>query len=295
MPDATALAGTLQQTLTMATPLLLAALGETVVQKSGVVNVGMEGMMLCGAFGATLATLWTGNPLIGVAAGAGVGILTALLLAAVAVRMAADQIVCGIVINLLAMGVTGTVYQRMFGRREVGLSTASLPHVIGDQTVLFVLAIAMVPAIWYWLAHTRSGLELRACGEQPIAANAAGIDVLNIRTLCTLFGGAMAGIAGSCLSVGSSNTFVPEMTAGRGYIALAIVTAGRWSPSGCLAAALVFGFADALQYRGQSIGIHISKDLLLALPYIATLAILAVGFAGRGGPAALGVSYRREG
>jgi simple sugar transport system permease protein len=276
----------------MATPLLLAALGEVVVQRAGVVNVGMEGMMLCGAFGATLATVWTGSPLVGVAAGAVVGIAVAILFAGVAVRLAADQIVCGIVINLLAMGVTGTAYQRMFGRREVGLSTASLPHIVGDQTVLFLLALILVPSVWYWVAHTRAGLELRACGEQPVAANAAGINVLNVRSLAALFGGAMAGIAGASLSVGSSNTFVPEMTAGRGYIALAIVTSGRWSPFGCLAAALVFGFADALQYRGQSLGIHISKDLMLALPYIATLVILAAGFAGQGGPASLGKEYR---
>lgn len=108
-----------------------------------------------------------------------------------------------------------------------------------------------------------------------------------------LFGGVMAGIAGASLSIGSSNTFVPEMTAGRGFIALAIVTAGRWNPIGCLCAALVFGFADALQYRGQSLGIHIPKDLLLALPYLATLVILAAGYSTRGGPAALGKPYRR--
>ena len=294
MADITVLAGTLQQTLTMATPLLLAALGENVVQKSGVVNVGLEGMMLGGAFGATLVTLWTHNPLFGVMAGGLVGVGTALLFASVAIRLTANQIVCGIVINLLAQGVTGTVYQRMFGRRDIGLSTASLPHIIGDQTLLFPIALMFVPAIWYWLTYTRAGLELRACGEHPVAADAAGVDVLSMRTAAVLFGGAMAGIAGACLSVGSSNTFVPEMTAGRGFIALAIVTSGRWSPPGCLVAALVFGFADALQYRGQSLGINIPKDLLLALPYIVTLVILTFAYTGRGGPASLGKAYRRH-
>jgi len=294
MPDLTAIAGTLQQTFTMSTPLLIAALGECVTQKSGVVNVGLEGMMLSGAFGATLATLWTGNPLIGVLAGAAVGILTGLLFAFVAVRLAANQVVVGIVINLLAMGVTGTVYQRMFGRSETGLSTASLPHLVGDQTILFVLALAAVPAVWWFLGRTRAGLDVRACGEQPLAADAAGSNVYTIRIAACLFGGAMAGIAGASLSVGSSNTFVPEMTAGRGFIALAIVTAGRWTPLGSLLAAVVFGFADALQYRAQSLGIHVPKDLLLAMPYIVTLAILTTGYGGRGGPAALGKPFRRQ-
>ncbi len=294
MADITALAGTLQQTFTMATPLLLAALGENVVQKSGVVNVGIEGMMLGGAFGATLATLASGSPLLGVLAGAAVGAVVALLFAGVAVRLAANQIVVGIVINLLAQGVTGTLYQRLFGRRDVGISTASLPHLLGDQNILFLFAVAATPLTWYWLNRTRRGLELRACGEYPIAAEAAGVNVFTIRTLAILFGGVMAGIAGAFLSVGSSNTFVPEMTAGRGFIALAIVTSGRWNPYGCLCAALVFGFADALQYRGQSLGIHVAKDMLLALPYLATLVILAVGYSGRGGPAALGKPYRRQ-
>ena len=294
MATFTALGGTLQQTLTMATPLLLAALGETVVQKSGVVNVGIEGMMLGGALGATLAALWSGSAVLGVLAGGIVGGGVAMLFALVAVRLAANQVVVGIVTNLLAQGVTGTVYQRLFSHRANGLSTAALPHILGDQTALFLVAIATVPAVWYWLSRTRSGLELRACGEQPSAAEAAGIDVLLMRTGALLFGGMMAGIAGACLSVASINTFVPDMTAGRGFIALAIVTAGRWSPAGCLCAALIFGFADALQYRGQSLGIHVPKDLLLVAPYFATVVILAVGYAGRGGPAALGRPHQRH-
>ena len=294
MADMTAIAGTLQQTLTMSTPLLIAALGENITQKSGVVNVGLEGMMLSGAFGATMVTLWTGNALLGVVAGAGVGICAAALFAAVAIRLAANQVVVGIVINLLAMGITGTLYQRLFGKSDAGLTTASLPHILGDQTILFVFAIAAIPGVWWWLARTRHGLEIRACGEQPVAADASGANVFNIRTLAVLFGGAMAGIAGASLSVGSSNTFVPEMTAGRGFIALAIVTAGRWNPIGCFLAALIFGFADALQYRGQSLGIPIPKDLLLALPYLATLAILVMGYGRSGGPAALGKPYRRQ-
>jgi len=294
MPDLSTLTGTLQQTLTMATPLALAALGENIVQKSGVINVGMEGMMLGGAFGATLFTLASGSPVLGVLAGAGVGAAVGLTFAGIAIRLAANQIVVGIAINLLAQGVTGTLYQNLFGRREAGLTTASLPHVLGDQTILFVLALLMGPAIWYWLTHTRAGLELRACGEHTGAADSAGLNVFRIRTAALVFGGAMAGIAGASLSVGSSNTFVPEMTAGRGFIALAIVTSGRWRPLGCMAAAAIFGFADALQYRGQSLGLHVPNDLLLAAPYLATLLILGFGYRGPGSPAALGQPYRRQ-
>ncbi|HLJ57555.1 MAG TPA: ABC transporter permease [Chthonomonadaceae bacterium] len=293
MPDLTALAGTLQQTLTMATPLLLAALGENVTQRSGVVNVGIEGTMLGGAFCATLVTLATGSPALGVAAGALAGTLVAALFAAIAVRMTANQVVVGIVINLLAQGVTGTLYERLFGRRESGLSTAALPHLLGDQNALFLFAVAAAPLAWYWLARTKGGLQLRACGEEPAAAEAAGLNVLWIRTAAALFGGAMAGVAGASLSVGASNTFIPNMTAGRGFIALAIVTAGRWNPLGCLCAALIFGLADALQYRGQSLGIQAPKDMLLALPYIATLAILAAGYGTGSGPAALGRPFRK--
>lgn len=294
MADLTALFGTLSQTLTMATPLILASLGECVVQRAGVVNVGLEGMMLSGALAASLATLGTGSPWLGLGAGAAVGLLTALLFAGFAVRLAANQVVVGIVINLLAIGVTGTIYQTLIGRGSSGLSTASLPTLFWDQTALLPITVTAVPVTWWWLRRTRAGLRLRACGEQPLAAEAESVNVARVRTLALLFGGAMAGAAGAFLSVGSSNTFVPEMTEGRGFIALAIVTSGRWNAFGCLAAALIFGFADALQYRGQSLGIHVPKDILLALPYFATLAILVSGAAGGSGPASLGKPYRRQ-
>jgi ABC-type uncharacterized transport system permease subunit len=294
MPDLIAITGTLQQTLTMATPLLLAALGENIVQKAGVVNVGLEGMMLGGAFAATLATLWTGNPYLGAAAGAAAGLVGAALFAAFAARLAANQVVVGVVINLLAVGLTGTMYQALFGKTGTSLHTASLPHIFWEQTALLPLALLAVPAVSWWLYRTRYGLELRACGEQPVAAEASGVNVLSTRTAATLFGGAMAGLSGAFLSIGSNNTFVPQMTDGRGFIALAIVTSGRWNPVGCLIAALVFGFADALQYRGQSLGLSLPKDLLLALPYAATLLILMAGGRSGQGPAALGRPYRRS-
>ncbi len=287
------IAGTLQQTLTMATPLLFAALGENVTQKSGVVNVGLEGVMLSGAFGATLVTLQTGNPYLGVAAGAAVGVFSALIFAGFAVKLAANQVVAGVVINLLALGLTGTIYRALFGKQGTAIQTHTLPHLFFEQNILTPIALLAVPLIWAWLNRTRGGLELRAAGERPVAAEASGIKVVQLRTLAVLFGGAMAGVGGAFLSVGSSATFVPNMTDGRGFIALAIVTAGRWNPLGCLIAALVFGFADALQYQQQSMGLNVPKDLLLAAPYLATLAILAFGSKKTFSPEALGKSYRK--
>ncbi len=316
-----AFTGTLQATLTSATPLLIAALGENIVQKSGIVNVGLEGMMLVGAFAATLGTLYphhstTGlplnNPYLGVLCGAFAGILLALLFAVFVIRWSANQVVVGVVINLLALGLTGTIYRKLFGTTGQFVSTAALPPLNtglsqewlkrlqtwnldwpGSLTLLTPFALLAALIVWWWLNRTRSGLEIRACGEQPTAAESSGIRVERQRAICLIVGGAMAGIAGAFLSIGDSNTFVPNMTAGRGFIALAIVTAGRWNPFGCLIAALLFGFAEALQYRGQAMGLHLPYQIFLALPYIGTVFILAWRTKRSSAPAALGRPYRR--
>ena len=261
-------------------------------------------MMLGGAFAATLGTLYphnpfTGavlsNPYLGVAVGALVGAMLGLLFAGFAVRLSANQVVVGVVINLLALGLTGTLYRKFFGATGQFVTTASLPHPawFGGLTPLTLVALLAVPGVWWGLFRTRRGLELRACGEQPVAAEASGIRVTRLRTAAILFGGAMAGVAGAFLSVGDSNTFIPNMSAGRGFIALAVVTAGRWNPFGCLVAAALFGFAESLQYQGQAMGLHLPYQLFLALPYLGTLLILARGSKGSQAPAALGRPYRR--
>ena len=300
----TVVGGALLGTLSLATPLLLAALGETVVQRSGVVNVGLEGMMLTGAFAAFVGTVLSvylpghtagaaPNPYFGLVAAAVACMLLAWLFALFVVRLSANQVVVGVVINLLALGLTGTLL-RVLPRTEGSfLHTQALPQIFYNQTLLTPLAVLAVPGVFWWLFRTRSGMELRACGEQPVAAEAAGIPVMRRRTAAVLFGGAMAGLAGAFLSIGDVPTFQEGMSAGRGFIALAIVTSGRWNPWGCLLAALVFGFTDRLQIQGQAIGLHIPHDLLLALPYIATLIILASGSSWSLSPAALGRPYRR--
>src|SRR5581483_5978383 len=193
------ISGTLTSTMTMATPLLLAALGENVVQKAGVVNVGLEGMMLVGAFAATIGAKLSGDPFVGIAVAAAAGLLMALLFAAFAIKLTANQVVIGVVLNLFALGLTGTLYRKLFGETGTFVTTRSLPRVLGDLTLLTPLAALAVPAVWWGLNRTRRGLEFRACGEQPVAAEAAGVNVARTRTTALLFGGAMAGIAGGFL------------------------------------------------------------------------------------------------
>ena len=285
--------GTLLSTMTIATPLLLAAVGENVVQKTGVVNVGLEGMMLVGAFAATIGAMNTSNPYVGVVTAALAGLLLAALFALFVIKLTANQVVVGVVVNLLAVGLTGTLYRMLFGKTGAVVQTEQLPHLVGNLSALTFLALLMVPTVWWTLHRTRHGLELRACGEQPVAAEASGISVTRMRTAVILFGGAMAGIAGAFLSVGQNNTFIPQMTNGRGFIALAIVTSGRWSPWGCLIAAGVFGFAEALQFLLQALSIAVPNYVLLALPYLATLLILTLGGRSTVAPAALGRPYRK--
>jgi ABC-type uncharacterized transport system permease subunit len=297
--------GTLQATLTNMTPLLLAALGENIVQRAGLVNVGLEGMMLVGAFAGFMiakpteislfgATVVTGNPYAGLVAAGLTGLLMAVLFGIFVIHLRANQVVVGVVINLLALGLTGTLYRRIFGETGSFITSNSLPHILAQQNLLMPLAVLMTPILWWFLHRTRTGLELRACGEQPIAAEAAGVNVMRMRFLAILFGGVMAGIAGAFLSIGDVSTFKEEMTAGRGFIALAIVTSGRWSPWGCLLAAIIFGFAQALQFQFQAVGWRVSSQLFLVLPYVVTLLVLMMGSRWSQAPAALGQPYRRN-
>jgi len=306
----------LLSTVTSATPLLYTALGETVAQRSGIVNVGLEGILLTGAFTATCVALQTHSPLCGVLAAAASGIAMALLFAIFTVWLRANQVVVGVVINLLALGLTGTLYRQLFSSSGQGVHTDSLP-LVGGVTLLTPLGLALTFGVWWWLFRTRHGLQLRACGEQPDAAAASGCRVPRMRVVALAFGGFMAGIGGAYLSVGDSNTFVPNMAAGRGFIALAIVTAGRWNPWGCLAAALVFGCADALQFQGQALGLdslyhhivtwthlsrvthrlnldHIPYPLFLVVPYAVTILILSISSRGVQSPSALGRPYRKS-
>jgi ABC-type uncharacterized transport system permease subunit len=283
----------LEATVRTATPLALAALGEVVVERAGILNIGLEGVILVGAFGALVGATHAGI-VGGYAAAIGGGIALALLFAAFAVAFRADQIITGTAVTLLAVGLTGTLYRTLYGVAGAALSIptsgpkpipwlSSLP-VLGigffDQPIVTYAAYAFVPVVWWWMFRTHGGLALRAIGEAPSAASAAGIRIDRVRCVAIAFGGAMGGLAGGTLVLAQAGTFAEGMSAGRGFIAIAIVVVGRWNPIGVALAALLFGAASALQFLLQALGLAIPYQLFLALPYVLTLAALA-GIAGR--------------
>lgn len=293
--------GFLAASVRVATPLLLAALGETVAERGGVINLGIEGAMLAGALAAAIGAS-IGGPWTGLAAALIVGVLTGLVFAAVAVGAGADQIITGTAITLGATGLTGAVYRAYFGATGAGLSLPTLAPiplpglsripVVGpalfDQPLPTYLAVVLVPVIWWGLFRTRAGLALRAAGEAPETAWALGVRVRSLRTIGTVIGGACAGLGGASLVLAQVGTFAERMTAGRGFVAIAIVVLGRWHPVGVLLAAWLFGGATALQFIFQALGLAVPYQLFLVLPYLLTLLALA-GVVGRvRAPAGLG-------
>lgn len=289
-----------EATVRTATPLALAALGEVVVERAGIINIGLEGVILSGAFGALVGATRFGVA-GGYAASLACGVALALVFAVFAVLLRADQIISGMAVTLLAVGLTGTLYRALYGATGAALSIpttgpksvpglAAIP-LIGPgffhQPVVTYVAYALVPIVWWWMYRTHAGLALRGIGESPEAAEAAGIRVQRVRLAAIIFGGAAGGLAGGTLVLAQAGTFAEGMSAGRGFIAIAIVVLGRWHPVGIAIAALVFGAASALQFVLQALGLALPYQLFLALPYVLTLAALA-GVAGRvRAPAAL--------
>ena len=288
-------------TIRTATPLALAALGETIVERAGMINIGLEGTIIAGAFGAVAFAAALG--VVGAfAAAVMAGILASLILGLFIVTLRSDQIVTGTALTLLALGTTGLLYRALFGTAGVALTIptaaplvipvlSSIP-IIGSalfaQPVTTYVVYLIVPVLAWWLSRTHAGLALRAVGENPAAAVAAGVSLSRVRWGALLAGGALGGLSGGCLVVAQVGTFAEGMSAGRGFIAIAIVALGRWSPLGVAVAALLFGAASALQFLFQSFGWTLPYQLFLALPYVLTLLALA-GVAGRPAPpAALG-------
>jgi len=291
-------AGFLAAAVRVATPLLLAAIGETVAERAGVINLGIEGMMLAGALAAALGASAEG-PWSGVAAGVGAGVVLAALFAAVVIGARGDQIITGTAITLGAIGLTGMVYRRAYGAAGAGLDLPTLAPVpvpglrhlpvVGpaafDQPAPTYLAMFALPLVGWVLFRTRAGLMLRATGESEPMARAAGVRTGWVRVLATLAGGGFAGVAGATLVLAQVGTFAEKMTAGRGFIAIAIVVLGRWHPGGVGLAALLFGAATALQFLFQTLGWDLPYQLFLMLPYLLTLLALA-GLVGRVRPPA---------
>jgi general nucleoside transport system permease protein len=290
-------------TIGLATPLLLAALGEVIGERAGILNVGVEGLMLTGAFAGMLGSYASGSPMIGMLAACGAALTVAALFAVWVVILDVDQVVAGVAINLLALGGTGVLYRALFGNTGSALTVASFAPLPIAPTIAALaplrqpapvyVALVLVPGVWFFLARTRLGLRLRAAGEAPQAAESIGVNVNATRAGAVLVAALFAGAAGGYLSLAYSNTFVEGMSAGRGFIALAIVVFGRWRPSGILIGSWLFGAASALQFQLQAAGIAVPYHLLLMLPYVFTLVVLAVASRDARGPAAL--AQRRSG
>jgi general nucleoside transport system permease protein len=292
--------------LRYATPLTFAALGGVTTERAGVVNIGLEGMMLTGAFfgawGADVSSSWVGGILIGLTAGGLMGLLHAVF----AVSLRADQIVSGTAINFLALGITGYLYVKIYGEQGTPDDLPQIPDVslpigwiplLGDAleqlNLMIWLGLLAVAALSVFLFRTPQGLRLRSVGENPLAADTAGISPIRVRYYAVVASGAFAALGGVFLSIGFVHSFNQNMTAGKGFIALAAVIFGKWKPGGALAAALLFGFASALAQRLPVFSAS-TATLFQALPYVLTL-IAVAGLVGRSRPpAADGIPYERH-
>ena len=287
----------LDATLRMATALVWPALGELLIERTGIFNISLEASMLWGALGGLAGSLWLGDPWGGVGAGAVLGALSSLAFGALVVRGRLDAVLTGTDVNLIAYGGTGFLYRTGFGKTGTGAAVPllrpalhiDLPIVgtLAGQSLLFYAALAAAAVIAYWLARTQRGVQWRACGEDPQSAQLQGIAVSRVRMLACLWGGALAGVGGAFLVVGSTGVFVERMSAGRGFMALPIVVLGSWRAGGIWAGALLFGLAGAMQFFFQALDTGLPYQLFLVLPYVLTLAVLALRRRRTRGPAVL--------
>jgi general nucleoside transport system permease protein len=291
-------------TIRLATPLILAALGGLFSERSGIINIALEGKMLAGAFTAAAVTyaadaklgLGPASPWLGLLAGMAAGLLVAIIYAVVCIRYKADQVVSGTAINILMVGVPGFLSGAFF------LSSGSTPQIPKEQLIPatpIVIAFALVPITWYVLYRTPFGLRLRSVGENPEAADAAGVSVARMRYAGVLLAGVLAGIGGAYLSIGQSSLFTRNMTSGRGFIALAALIFGKWRPVQTMLACLLFGFTEAISIQMQGVvklpgGEDIPVQVIQMVPYLLTIIVLA-GFIGSSRPPrALGIPYEKE-
>lgn len=291
----------------MAVPLMYAGLGELVSERSGVLNIGMEGVMLCGAFFAFAAAYFTGSLLLGFLAGMLAGAMISMIHALLCVRGKQNQTVSGLALNMLALGLTGYLYKLMCNTTTEKLQISLLPKlklpflwripVIGEaffqQDILAYAAYLLLIASFIFFRYTRAGLELKSIGENPMAADAAGIAVEKKQLLSCLVNGVLGGAGGAYLIVAQLGMFSDNMTAGRGYIALATVILGRYSPQGVFLSAILFGAANAAQIRFQSLGSTVPMQALAMLPYVITLCALVMTSGHNREPEALSKPYIR--
>jgi simple sugar transport system permease protein len=283
-------------TIRLSTPLILAALGGLFSERSGVINIALEGMMLAGAFTAAAVTHAVGNPFVGLLAGMAAGMLVAAIHAVACIRYRADQVVTGTAINILMIGMPPFLSGAFF------LSSGSTPQIAKEHLIPWtpiIIAFLLVPVTWYVLYKTPFGLRLRSVGENPEAADAAGVRVMRMRYAGVLLSGILAGIGGAYLSIGQSSLFTRNMTSGRGFIALAALIFGKWRPVQTMLACLLFGFTEAVTIQMQGVvklpsGEDIPIQFIQMVPYLLTIIVLA-GFIGSSRPPkALGIPYEKE-
>ncbi len=290
--------------ITASTPLLLAAIGELVVEKSGVLNLGLEGMMIMGAACGIAAAIGTGSGALGVLAAVAAGMAMAALFAALTLGLAANQVAAGLALAIFGLGLSGVIGSGFVGVQRAGIGKIEVPFlsdipflgpILFRQDPFVYASVALTLGVAWFLTRTRAGLVLRACGESPASAHALGYPVLRIRFLAVLFGGACAGLAGAYLSLVLTPFWTSGMTGGRGWIALAIVVFAGWQPGRAALGAYLFGGITILQLHAQSAGFRVPPQLLSALPYLITILVLVLIMrlrrGGAAGPASLGVPF----
>jgi general nucleoside transport system permease protein len=316
----TVLLGILSSGIRLATPYLYASIGEAFSQRSGVLNLGVEGQMLMGAFTAFYVVVKTGNLWLGVLAALGVGALMGLAMAFVTVHLHAKQGISGIGFYLFGLGMSTLLFQLLVGTVETVQGFPDIPLLVEipfigpiffspsgidadtikslgeviNQSILVYLAFLLVPIAWFVLNKTTLGLKIRAVGENPQAADSLGVSVNGVRYFTVILGGAFSGLGGASLSIALYNVFQQNMTAGLGFIAVALVYFGGWRPWGVLAGALLFSMVNALQLWIQVLGINIPSELAVMMPYVLTILVLAASGSKMVAPSALTKPFERE-
>jgi general nucleoside transport system permease protein len=270
---------------TAATPLLLAAIGELVTERAGVLNLGVEGMMIMGAVAAFAVAYSTGNPWFGMVAGALAGVSFSLLFGFLTLTLATNQVASGLALTILGLGASGMLGEAFVGLPGVRLDAIAVP-ILGDIPVIgkllfgqdpfFYMSILLCAAVWWFLFRTHAGLELRSVGANHASAHALGIKVIRVRYLAVMFGGLCSGLAGAQLTLVYTPQWVENMSAGRGWIALALVVFASWRPGRIIAGAYLFGAVSIGQLHAQALGIGLPSQLLSALPYLATIVVLVL-------------------
>lgn len=300
----TVIIGVLTSGIRLATPYLFASIGEMFGQRSGVLNLGVDGVMLLGAFFAFYVTRLTGNPWYGLLAAMAVGLVMGLLVAVINVTFQAEQGISGIGVYLFGLGMSDLLFQKWIGNIETvrGFQSVSIPvlsqipfigPIFFQQSIMVYMAYALVPIAWYVLYRTTLGLKIRAVGENPAAADSLGVSVTRTRYATVILGGILSAVAGASLSIALLNVFQQNLTNGLGFIAVALVYFGGWRPFGVLFGALLFSMVNALQVWMQVLGVPIPSDIAIMLPYILTIVVLVFSAGRVRAPAALTKPYER--